>query len=111
MEHKSNTADIGPQIMEYRPNSVPENSTSIKAESSPHPLESPLNSLIEVMEHYVLKNITGSWDRPKHKSYITKEERLRSYVLHEWPRDVIPITDALREAGFFAIGKNFNTIF
>ena len=63
------------------------------------------------MGHYVLQRAMNSWDRPKHISYITKEERLRSYVLHEWPRDVIPTTDALSEADFFAIGKNFNTIF
>ena len=97
--------------MEYWPKSVSENSTSIRAESSLHPLESLLNSLMEVLEYYVLQHAMGSWDRPKHKSYITKKERLRSYVLQEWPRDVIPTTDALSEAVFFAIGKNFNTIF
>ena len=62
-------------------------------------------------EHYLLKQAIGSLDVPKHISYATKEERLRSYVLYEWPRNVIPTPDVLSEAGFFAIGKNFNTIF
>ena len=90
MEH---TADIGPQIMEYRPNSNPENSSA----------ESPT-------EHYVMNRAINFWDGPKFINCSTKEARLRSFVIYEWPHDVIPTPDALSQTGFFAVGRNLHTI-
>jgi len=91
MEQESKTADIEPQITE--------NSTSTEAESSSlRPLESAIDSLMEVVDHYML---IRSWSG----QFSSKEKRLRSYDDYQWPRDVKPTPDALSEAGFYAIGR------
>ena len=92
MEQESKIADIGPD-------SAPENSTSIK-----RPIETILNLLMEVCDRQMLRD---SWNGP----FSSKEERLRSYDVYQWPRDVKPKPDALSEAGFFAIGEKFKTTF
>ena len=94
MEHESNTADFGPQIMEHRPKSNPENS---RAES--------------LTKHYVMNRAINFWDGPKFITCSTKEARLRSFVVYEWPHDLNPTPDDLSEAGFFAVGRNLHTIF
>ena len=85
MERESKTdcdcsADIEPQIMEYRPNSNPENSAAIRAESP----------ILPLTEHYVLSRATNVWDGPKYATYRTKGARLRSFVIHDWPLGLDP---------------------
>ena len=92
MEQESKTADIGPD-------STPETSTCIKGS-----IETILHSLMAVCDRHMLRD---SWNG----RFSSKEERLRSYDVYQWPRDVKPTPDALSEAGFFAIGEKFNTIF
>ena len=91
MEQESKTADIGPD-------SAPE------AESSLQPLETIIDSLMAILDRHMLRD---SWNGP----FSSKEERLRSYDVYQWPRDVKPTPDALSEAGFFAIGEKLITFF
>ena len=54
---------IEPQIMEYRPNSYPDNSAIIRAESP----------ILSLPGHYVLNLDINCWDDPKYTTYSTKE--------------------------------------
>jgi len=100
MEHESKTADIGPQIREYRPNSNSENSTCIRAESP----------ILSLTEHYMLNHAINCWDGPKYTTYNTSDARLRSFVINDWPHDLQPSPNALSEAGFFYTRKDDRTI-
>ena len=85
------------QIMEYRPNSKPEEKwTALKTESVPLPLS----------EHYILTRAVDVWDGPKFVTFRTKEARLKSFVIHEWPLEWHPKPSASIAAGFFYTGKN-----
>lgn len=96
MEHESKTADIGPQIMEYRPNSNPENSKSTN---------------LSLTEHYVINHVISCWNGPRYSTYNTSDARLRSFVINEWPHDFLhPTPNALSEAGFFYTGNDDRTI-
>lgn len=75
MKLSGNSADIGPQRMEYRPNSNPENSASIRAESP----------ILSLTEHNVMNRAMNRWDGPKYTTYSTKDARLRSFVINDWP--------------------------
>jgi len=84
------------QIMQYRPNSKPEEkSTALNTESFPLPLS----------EHYILTRAVDVWDGPKFVTFRTKEARLKSFVIHEWPLEWHPKPSALSAAGFFYTGK------
>ena len=100
MEHESNTAFIGPHIKDYRRNSNPENSASIRAESP----------ILLLTEHYVMNRATSFWDGPKFTIYSSKDARLRYFVISNWPHDLKPVPDALCKAGFFFTGRNLHTI-
>jgi len=102
MERESNTdcdcsADIESQILQYRPNSNPENSAGIRAESP----------ILSLMEHYMLTRAANLWDGPKYASYRRKEARLRSSVIHDWPLCLDPAPIALSDAGFFFTGRTY----
>ena len=93
MEH-DRSADIGPQRMEHRPNSIPEIYERVRAES-------PSLSLID---HYVKNRVITRWEGPKYTSYNTKDARLRSFIINDWPHDLNPTPEALCEAGLFFHG-------
>jgi len=102
MERESNTdcdcsADIEPQIMEYWPNSNPENSASIRGKST----------ILSLTEHYLLTRATNVWDGPKYATYRRKETRLRSFVIHAWPLGLDPAPSVLSDAGFFYTGRTY----
>jgi len=63
--------------MEYRPNSRPEQSSS-------------------------LQNATITWQGPKYLVFNTKVSRLKSYT--HWPPDMNPSPDSLSAAGFYYTG-------
>jgi hypothetical protein len=100
MEHKSYTAfdrstDIGPQIMEHRPNSNPENSAVIRAESP----------ILSLTERYILTRVTNLWDGSKYVTYRTKEARVRSFIIRDWTHVLDPAPNALSDACFFFTGR------
>ena len=98
MEH-DRSADIGPQRMEHIPNSIPEVYELVRAET-------PNLSLIEL---YVKNRAITRWEGPKYTSYNTKDARLRSFIVNDWPHGLNPIPEALSEAGLFFTGKNTHT--
>jgi len=59
------SADIGPQRMEHRPNSIPEGYERVRAHS-------PILSLID---HFVKNCAITRWEGPKYASYNTKAAR------------------------------------
>jgi len=80
MERHSNNvsdrpADIEPQRMEYSPHSNPENSASVRAESR----------VLSLTGHYVMNRATNHWEGPKYITYSTKDARLRSFAINDWP--------------------------
>ena len=101
MEHDNRSADIGPQRMEYRPYSNPDNSESVR-------VESPVLSLTE---HCVMNRAINHWEGQKYITYNTKDARLRSFVINDWPHDLNPAPNAFREAGLFFTCKNIHTLF
>ena len=96
MEYKSDTTcnrstNIGPQIMEYRPNSKRDPSADISK------VESPILSLTE---HYIITRTINQWVGPKYLTYSTQEARLRSFITYDWPHVLQPTPSALSDAGF-----------
>jgi len=83
--------DIGPQIMEYRPNSNPENSAGIRSELP----------ILSLTEQYALTRCINLWDRPKYGTYITKEACLRYFVILYWSHGLHSAPNALNETGYF----------
>ena len=77
--------------MEYRPNSNPENSVGIRPESP----------ILTLTEHYLLSCAVNLWDRSKYATKSTKETRLRSFIIHDWPHGLQPALNASSDAGFF----------
>jgi len=90
------SSDIGPQFMEYRPNSRSENPTRL-----------PLQSLTQhsVLEHYVLTRASDHCVGPKYVTYNAKSSRIQSFVSHDRPHMLDLLPDALSVAGFFFTGK------
>jgi len=106
MENKSDitcdlSKDIGPQIMEHRPNSKSDTSADIsRAESH----------ILSLTEHCVLIHAINQWTGSKYVTYRTNGSHLRSFIIHDWPHFLEPEPSALRDAGFFFTGK-IRTIF
>ena len=98
MEDVTDTAYNCSQIMEYRPNSKPEeNSIALNTESLPLPLSA----------HYILTRAINVWDGPNYVTYRTNDARLKSFVIHEWPLERHPKPSALSDAGFFYTAKTY----
>ena len=95
------SADVGPQRLEYRPYSNPENCESDRAESS----------VLSLTEHYVMNSAINHWEGPKYITYSTKDARLRSFVINDWPHGLNSAPNALCEAGLFFTGRNMHTLF
>jgi len=77
-------------VMEYRPNSGPEQkSYDIGPDSHNFPLS----------EYLTIQRATILWDEPRHTSYNSKTARLRSYV--NWPHGMNPSPESLSIAGLF----------
>ena len=74
-----------------------ENKSNSKSDTSSR-AESPILSLTE---HYVFNRATNQCDGPKYVTYGTKEARLRSFIIHDWPHVLDPATSALSDAVFF----------
>jgi hypothetical protein len=89
--------DIGSQvIVESRPNSSPENSTT----------RVPLHTITQdaVLEHCVLTRAIDDWYGPKYETNKAKCSRLQTFVIHDWPHMMDLPPNALSEAGFFFTG-------
>jgi len=98
MEDETDIAYDCSQIMEYRPNSKPEEkSTALKTESLPLPLS----------EHYILTRAINVCDGPKYVTYRTNYVHLKSFFIHEWPLERHPKTSALSDAGYLYTGKTY----
>ena len=99
MEH-DRSADIGPQRMEHRPNSIPEGYERVTAHS-------PILSLVDL---FVKKCAITRWEGPKYASYNTNAARLRSFIVNDWPQGLNPTPEALADAGLFFTGKDTLTL-
>jgi hypothetical protein len=84
----SSKKNIGPQFMKIQPNSIPDTAPSSIARSS-------------LTEHYFQNHTIEQWDGPKYETYGSKEVRLRSFIIHDWPHVLEPAPSDLSDAGFF----------
>jgi hypothetical protein len=84
--------------MEYRPNSNPKRSVDFGPDIRS---ESP-NDLLR--EHFFMKRTITLWPGPRHVSYNSIAQRLRSY--EKWSHDKNPTPESLSEAGFYYAGKS-----
>jgi len=69
MVNKSDTTydcstDIGPPIVEHRPNSKPDTSSDVNRAELP---------ILSLTEHYIRTHGTNQWDGPKCVAHTTKE--------------------------------------
>ena len=88
-KHKSDPKkDIVPQVMKIQPNSIPDTDPYSIARSS-------------LTEHYFQNHTIEQWDGPKYETYGSKEVRLRSFIIHDWPHVLEPAPSDLSDAGFF----------
>ena len=99
MEH-DRSANIGPQRMEHRPNSIPESYERVRADS--------LN--LSLIEHYVKNRAITRWEGPKYTSYNTMDARLPSFIINDWPHALKPTPEALCKSGLFFTGKNMHAL-
>jgi hypothetical protein len=81
--------------MECRPN------LSLERRSEDIPPHSPIPALTE---HFVMKRAINLWTGPRHPTYNSLVQRIRSYK-NNWPADGKPSPTALSEAGFYYTGK------
>ena len=68
--------DIGPQVMVIRTNSIQDTNPSSIAKSS----------ILSLTEHYFLNRAIEQLNGPKYETCGSKEARLRSFIIHDWPR-------------------------
>jgi len=81
-------------VLEYRPNSGPEQRPNdIGPDSHNFPLS----------EYLTIQRATIIWDEPRHTSYNSKTARLRSYV--NWAHGRNPSSESLSAAGLFYTGE------
>jgi len=92
-------SDIGPQVIEIRPNSIQENSTGRR--------RVPFLPITQdsVLEHYVLTRAIDHWFGPNYETHNTKSARLQTFVIHDWPHMLDLPPNTLSEAGFFFTDK------
>jgi len=83
--------------MKFQPNSIPDTDPSSIVRSS-------------LTQHYFQNRAIEQWDGPKYETYGSKEVRLRSFVIHNWPHVLEPAPSDLSDAGFFFTGK-ISTLF
>ena len=79
--------------MEYRLNSRPERSVTIRPET--------LNRMQD--EHYIMLRAFLRWDGQRHKSFSTYSARL--LLFNVWPKVSKPAPETLNAAGFFHLGR------
>ena len=82
--------DIGPQIIEHRPNSKTDTSADNRAESP----------ILSLTEHYVMTHTINQWVGPKYLMYSTKGTCLRSFIIHDWSHVLETALTVLSDAGF-----------
>ena len=78
--------------MKFQPNSIPDTDPSSIVRSS-------------LTQHYFQNRAIEQWDGPKYETYGSKEVRLRSFVIHNWPHVLEPAPSDLSDAGFFFTGR------
>ena len=86
--------------MEYRPNSNPEGSERVRAETL----------AFFLTEHYVMNRAINQWEAPKYITYDRDDARLRSFYTNEWPHGLNPAPNAFSEAGLFFTGKKMYSL-
>ena len=81
--------------MVIRPNSILDTNPSSIARQS----------ILSLTEHYFINRAIEQWNGPKYETYGSKELRIRSFIIHDWPHVLEPAPSDLSDDGFFFTGK------